>query len=141
MDLNLTSALLCARAVGPHMLERGSGSLITIGSFAGRRGGAGTTLYAAGKSGTDGFTRALALEWAPHGVRVNGIAPGSFPDRVTAGDLRTPRTVVEVHSAEMPVSELGELFSEWTHSRVPVVEEGDRDKVVGMVQRREVVDD
>ena len=86
VSLNLTSALLCARAVGPHMLERRSGSVITIGSFAGRRGGAGTTLYAAGKSGTEGFTRALALEWAPYGVRVNGIAPGMFPDAVTAGE-------------------------------------------------------
>lgn len=106
--LNLTSALLCARAVGPHMLERGSGSVITIGSFAGRRGGAGTTLYAAGKSGTEGFTRALALEWAPYGVRVNGIAPGSFPDAVTAGE-EGYRQRVESAERSVPLGRAGRL--------------------------------
>ncbi len=108
VDLNLTSALLCARAVGPQMLERGSGSVITISSFAGRRGGAGTTLYAAGKSGTEGFTRALALEWAPYGVRVNGIAPGSFPDAVTAGE-EGYRRMVERGAASVPLGRVGEL--------------------------------
>lgn len=108
VDLNLTSALLCARAVGPHMLERGSGAVITIGSFAGRRGGAGTSLYAAGKSGTEGFTRALALEWAPYRVRVNGIAPGSFPDVVTAGDDGY-RRMVERGAETVPLGRVGEL--------------------------------
>ena len=108
VDLNLTSALLCARAVGPHMLERGSGSVITIGSFAGRRGGVGSTLYAAGKSGTEGFTRALALEWAPYGVRVNGIAPGSFPDAVTAGEDGY-RKMVERAAESVPLGRVGEL--------------------------------
>ncbi len=106
--LNLTSALLCARAVGPHMLERRSGSIITIGSFAGRRGGAGTTLYAAGKSGTEGFTRALALEWAPYGVRVNGIAPGSFPDAVTSGEAGY-RRLVERAEQSVPLGRVGRL--------------------------------
>lgn len=108
VGLNLTSALLCARAVGPHMLERGSGSVVTIGSFAGRRGGAGSTLYAAGKSGTEGFTRALALEWAPYGVRVNGIAPGSFPDAVTAGEDGYTR-MVERAKDSVPLGRAGEL--------------------------------
>ncbi len=108
LDLNLTSALFCARAVGPHMLSRGSGSVITIGSFAGRRGGIGTTLYAAGKSGTEGFTRALALEWAPYGVRVNGIAPGSFPDAVTAGEDGY-RKIVEQAADNVPLGRVGEL--------------------------------
>ena len=85
MDLNLTSAILCARAVGPHMLERRSGKVITISSFAARKGGSGMAIYAIAKTGLNGFTRALGLEWAPYNVQVNAIAPGIFPDPVTGG--------------------------------------------------------
>jgi 2-deoxy-D-gluconate 3-dehydrogenase len=85
LDLNLTATVLCSRAVGPHMLARGSGKVINIGSFASARGGADLTIYAAAKTAVVGFTRALALEWAPRGVQVNAIAPGLFPDPVTTG--------------------------------------------------------
>lgn len=44
------------------------------------------TIYTAAKTALVGFTRSLALEWAPHGVHVNAIAPGLFPDLVTAGE-------------------------------------------------------
>ncbi len=108
LSLNLTSALLCSRAVGPHMLERRSGAIVSIGSFAGLRGGAGTTIYAAGKSGLAGFTRALALEWAPYGVRVNAVAPGSFPDVVTSGEDGY-RRAAERASTQVPLGRLGEL--------------------------------
>lgn len=86
LGLNLISAILCSRAVGPHMVKRGSGVVISIGSYAGLRGGDSIAMYVAGKAGLSGFTRALALEWAPYGVRVNTIAPGTFPDPVTAGE-------------------------------------------------------
>src|SRR6266545_4251559 len=86
MDVNLTATILCTRAAGPHMLARGSGKVINIGSFASSRGGAGLTIYSAAKTALVGFTRALALEWALHGIQVNGIAPGLFPDPVTAGE-------------------------------------------------------
>lgn len=86
IDLNLTQAVLCSRAAGPHMLERGSGKVVNIGSFASARGGVDLTIYAAAKTALVGFTRALALEWAPHGVQVNSIAPGLFPDAVTVGE-------------------------------------------------------
>lgn len=86
MDLNLTAALYCTRAVGPHMLGRRSGKVINIGSFASTRGGQNLTIYSAGKTALVGFTRALALEWAPYGVQVNTIAPGQFPDPVTIGE-------------------------------------------------------
>ena len=108
LDLNLTSAILCCRAVGPHMLERRSGAVVSIGSFAGLRGGAGSTLYAAGKSGLEGFTRALALEWAPYGVRVNAIAPGFFPDPVTAGEEGYRRAVERLRD-QVPLGRAGEL--------------------------------
>ena len=86
LDLNLTEAVLCSRAAGPHMLGRRSGKVINIGSFASIRGGVNLTIYAAAKTALVGFTRALALEWAPYGVQVNSIAPGLFPDAVTAGE-------------------------------------------------------
>jgi NAD(P)-dependent dehydrogenase (short-subunit alcohol dehydrogenase family) len=86
LDLNLTEAVLCSRAAGPHMLARRSGKIINIGSFASARGGVNLTIYAAAKTALVGFTRALALEWAPYGVQVNSIAPGLFPDAVTAGE-------------------------------------------------------
>jgi NAD(P)-dependent dehydrogenase (short-subunit alcohol dehydrogenase family) len=86
IDLNLTEAVLCSRAVGPHMLDRRSGKVINIGSFASTRGGVDLTIYAAAKTALVGFTRALALEWAPYGVQVNSIAPGLFPDAVTVGE-------------------------------------------------------
>jgi len=86
LDLNLTEAVLCTRAVGPHMLARRSGKIINIGSFASTRGGVELTIYAAAKTALVGFTRALALEWAPYRIQVNTIAPGLFPDAVTAGD-------------------------------------------------------
>ena len=86
MDLNLTEAVLCTRAVGPHMLARGSGKIINIGSFASARGGVNLTIYSAAKTALVGFSRALALEWASHGVQVNSIAPGLFPDAVTVGE-------------------------------------------------------
>jgi peroxisomal 2,4-dienoyl-CoA reductase len=79
LDLNLTEAVLCTRAVGPHMLARRSGKIINIGSFASARGGIDLTIYSAAKTALVGFTRALALEWAPYGVRVNAIAPGPIP--------------------------------------------------------------
>lgn len=86
LDVNLTATILCSRAVGAHMLGRRSGKVINIGSFASARGGAALTIYTAAKTALVGFTRALALEWAPSGVQVNAIAPGLFPDPVTTGE-------------------------------------------------------
>ena len=86
LDLNFTATVLCSRAVGPHMLARRSGKVINIASFAAARGTPALTIYAAAKSAVVGFTRALALEWAPYGVHVNAIAPGLFPDPVTVGE-------------------------------------------------------
>lgn len=88
MDINLTEALLCTRAVGPHMLARRSGKIINIASWTAHQGGRDMVLYTAAKTGLAGFTRAQALEWAPYGVHVNAIAPGMFPDVVTSGEER-----------------------------------------------------
>jgi NAD(P)-dependent dehydrogenase (short-subunit alcohol dehydrogenase family) len=92
MDINLTEALLCTRAVGPHMLERRSGKVINIASWTAHQGGKDMVIYTAAKAGLAGFTRAQALEWAPYGVQVNAIAPGIFPDVVTSGEERVRQT-------------------------------------------------
>ncbi len=77
MDLNLKSAVLCSQAVAPSMAERKSGAIVNVVSIAGRNGGGpGAGPYAAAKAGLIAFTKSLAKELAPSGVRVNAISPG-----------------------------------------------------------------
>jgi NAD(P)-dependent dehydrogenase (short-subunit alcohol dehydrogenase family) len=83
--INLAAAIHCARAVGPHLLERRRGKVVNISSFAASTGGNGTVVYTAAKTAVSGLTRALALEWAPYNIQVNAVAPGSFPNPVTNG--------------------------------------------------------
>ncbi len=77
MALNLKSVFLCVRAVWQEMAERKAGCIINVTSIAGRNGGGpGAAAYAAAKGGLLTYTKGLAKELAPHGIRVNGIAPG-----------------------------------------------------------------
>jgi len=77
MALNLTSAMLCSQLVAAEMIERKSGSIINIVSIAGRNGGGpGAGAYATAKGGLITFTKSLAKELAPHGIRVNAVSPG-----------------------------------------------------------------
>jgi 3-oxoacyl-[acyl-carrier protein] reductase len=77
MNLNLKSAMLCSQAVAPTMMERKSGAIVNIVSIAGRNGGGpGAGAYATAKGGLISFTKALAKEMAPFGVRVNAVSPG-----------------------------------------------------------------
>ncbi len=108
LDINLTEALLCTRAVGPHMLERRSGKVINISSWTGHKGGGNLVLYTAAKTALSGFTRAQALEWAPYGIQVNCIAPGLFPDVVTVGEERVRQTH-ERAKREVPLGRPGRL--------------------------------
>jgi len=77
IDLNLKSAMLAAQAVAPSMIERKHGSIVNIVSIAGRNGGGpGAGAYATAKGGLITLTKALAKEFAPHGIRVNAVSPG-----------------------------------------------------------------
>jgi 3-oxoacyl-[acyl-carrier protein] reductase len=77
MNLNLKSAMLCSQAVAPVMMERKSGAIVNIVSIAGRNGGGpGAGAYATAKGGLISFTKSMAKEMAPFGVRVNAVSPG-----------------------------------------------------------------
>lgn len=92
MALNLKSVFLCVRAVWQEMAERKTGCIINVTSIAGRNGGGpGAAAYAAAKGGLLTYTKGLAKELAPHGIRVNGIAPGviatPYHERYSPGEV------------------------------------------------------
>jgi 3-oxoacyl-[acyl-carrier protein] reductase len=77
MNLNLKSAMLCSQAVAESMMARKTGAIVNVGSIAGRTGGGlGAAAYSVAKGGLITFTKSLARELAPHGIRVNAVSPG-----------------------------------------------------------------
>ncbi len=77
INLNLKSAFLCAQAVAASMIERKTGAIINVTSIAGRNGGAlGSIHYSTAKGAMITFTKGLAKELAPFGIRVNAVSPG-----------------------------------------------------------------
>ncbi|MFQ5997582.1 MAG: SDR family NAD(P)-dependent oxidoreductase, partial [Dehalococcoidales bacterium] len=77
VDVNLSAAFRCCRAVGPYMIKQKSGKIINISSFCAVIAGIYDVPYAAAKLGINHLTRVLALELAPYKVNVNCIGPGS----------------------------------------------------------------
>ncbi len=108
IDVNLTGAWLFSQAAGRHMLSRESGTIVTIASIAGLKGGsipeAGIVGYAASKAGVMGMTRELASQWGQHGIRVNAVAPGFFPSRMTEKLLAQYQ---ERYEAKVPMRRIG----------------------------------
>ncbi len=82
-DTNLRSAFFLSRAVVRHMLKRREGCILNISSVVGIMGNGGQTNYSASKAGLIGFTKSLARELAPRGVRVNALAPGFIRTSMT----------------------------------------------------------
>ncbi len=110
LDLNLTSAMVCTRRLGPEMRARRWGRIINIASIAGMiafRDIAGRH-YETAKAALIGFTRAVAADWAADGVTANAIAPGAFltdPNRKWFAERADYRRSIE---SRIPMGRLGE---------------------------------
>jgi NAD(P)-dependent dehydrogenase (short-subunit alcohol dehydrogenase family) len=87
IDVNLTGLFLCCKYIGSAMVERGAGSIINVSSVAGHVGLTRSVPYCASKGGTELLTKALALDWAKRGVRVNCLAPGYVDTDLTSALL------------------------------------------------------
>jgi 3-oxoacyl-[acyl-carrier protein] reductase len=106
MRTDLYGAFYTCQAVLPHMLERGSGTIVNIASRLGQIGFAGVAHYATAKAGLIGLTKSLAKEFGPRGIRVNAVAPG-----VTLTDMGSQVTEGEVgrrRQAELPLGRFGQ---------------------------------
>lgn len=99
LDVNLTGVFLCAREAAKAMIAAGHGGRIIniasiLGAVASQPGPA--TAYAASKGAVINLTRDLAIHWAPHGIRVNAIAPAYFPSAMTGDAFSVPEVVAEL---------------------------------------------
>ena len=107
LSINLTGTFLFCRAAGRVMLEAGDGRIVNIASIAGLVGYIGNPAYLASKGGVVQLTRALAVEWAQRGVRVNAIAPGVIETPMVARQVASePEFYVEFRKKH-PVGRFG----------------------------------
>ncbi|MEK6321273.1 MAG: SDR family oxidoreductase [Acidobacteriota bacterium] len=108
LQINLTGAFLFSQRVGREMLKRRSGNIINVASIAGLRGsmehGQHIVGYVAAKGGLLAMTREFAAKWARRGIRVNAIAPGFFPSRMTEKVLAEVQPMIE---ADVPMGRVG----------------------------------
>ena len=111
INANITGTFLMSQVVGRHMLEREQGSIISVASIAGLSGGQLNTVgYNASKAAVINLTRALAVEWGAHNVRVNCIAPGLFRTRMTEGIIAQGAEAVVAHTApQRRIGQPGEI--------------------------------
>jgi len=110
IDINLTGAWLFDQAVGRHMIDRGiKGSIIMTSSITSIVGiTTGNANYAASKGALNALTRTLAIEWAPHGIRVNAIAPTHVKTALIEEKMRNEPGVAEFFLNNIPLGRMGE---------------------------------
>ncbi len=97
IDVNLKATFLCSRIAHPYMKQRGAGSIVNVASIMGLSGGLfPNASYQAAKGGVVNLTRALALEWAADGIRVNAVAPTYVDTDMTKAIFSTPDMLKKV---------------------------------------------
>jgi NAD(P)-dependent dehydrogenase (short-subunit alcohol dehydrogenase family) len=115
IDLNLRAAFRMSQAVGQVMIHQGYGKIINTASLSSFIGLPNMVAYCASRGGITQMTKALAVEWAKYGVRVNAIVPGYFLTKQTEPFLQDPKK------------------REWVLSNIPMGRLGDAEKDIGGV--------
>jgi 2-deoxy-D-gluconate 3-dehydrogenase len=108
LEVNLTAVFELCRLAGALMVPRGSGKIVTIASMLSFQGGFRAAAYSASKGGVAQLTKALANEWAPHGVNVNAIAPGYVKTALNSHIWRDDPERSESILARLPAGRWGE---------------------------------
>jgi gluconate 5-dehydrogenase len=110
MNLNVRGYFILSQYLAKHhMIAKRQGSIINVASIAGLAGnprGMNTIAYNTSKGAVINFTRTLAAEWGPHGIRVNAVCPGFFPSKMTMGTLEALGE--ERLAAHAPLGRLGD---------------------------------
>lgn len=108
MAVNLRGTFNVCRAAGRRMIEAGSGAIVNLASIGGVVGYAGSLGYQASKGGVVALTRTLAMEWAPHGVRVNAIAPSQFETALVRAQWEIEPSMRAMYEAKTPLGRIGQ---------------------------------
>jgi NAD(P)-dependent dehydrogenase (short-subunit alcohol dehydrogenase family) len=109
-DLNVRATFLACQAFGDALLSRGGrGSIVTMSSQMGSVGYPGRVAYCATKHAVDGMTKALAVEWARAGIRVNAVAPTFVETPLTRQWLDDPEFRAEVLERRLPTGQLAQV--------------------------------
>ena len=104
----LNGSFYCSRAVGRHMIARGGGgSIVSILANYAWTGSAGTIHSASAKAGVMAMTQTLAVEWAPHKIRVNAVAPGPIESTGAARQLWSSQAAVDTIAESVPLGRWG----------------------------------
>lgn len=117
---NLTSVFLFTREVIPHMLQAGGGAIVNVGSVHALATLGGYAAYSASKGGISAFTRAAALDYARHNIRVNAVLPGA---------VQTPMLESSVKSLDTPREE---IMAQWNESQ-PIGRVGQPEEIAAAV--------
>lgn len=109
LNLNLRAAYFLAREVARGLIAaRRPGSLVTVSSQMGHVGGIDRAVYCATKHGVEGMTKAMAIEWGPHGIRVNTLCPTFIRTPMTEPTFRNPERRAWIES-KIKLGRVGEL--------------------------------
>lgn len=107
MDINMTSMMFVTRAASPFLTKNSNSSIVNLASLAGRKGGhPGSLVYSTSKGAILTFTRALASELGPKGVRVNAVAPGLILG-TSFHNTHTSKESADKTTAEIPIQRAG----------------------------------
>ena len=107
MAVNLKGVFFCCQAAGRHMKQAGRGRVINMSSLTGEIGLTSLAAYGASKGGVNQLTRALAVEWAAHGITVNAIGPGRIRTAMTE-DIFSDAAATDRFLSRIPMARAGE---------------------------------